>query len=114
MVRSGYFRQYDYGSAEANLKHYNNEQPPFYAIEYFAERLKDVPILLAVGSNDDLSPKKDVDILVSMLPESAEVHYINDYNHLDYMWADDAKELLYTPLILPFLKKLNGTQSAQE
>jgi hypothetical protein len=48
--------------------------------------------MLFVGSNDALVAPKDFSILKGSLPEICKIVDINDYNHLDYMWAADANQ----------------------
>lgn len=50
--------------------------------------------MLFVGSNDVLVTPLDFEMTKAALPDSAMLHFIDDYNHLDYMWAVDANELI--------------------
>lgn len=108
-VRSDDFKQYDYGSEE-NQKRYGQSTPPAYDIAAFSEVLKDFPMYMAVGKNDDLSALKDVEILEKVMPDSATFEFFDDWNHLDYMWATDAAKRLYNPRVIPFLKKACGVE----
>jgi pimeloyl-ACP methyl ester carboxylesterase len=51
--------------------------------------LASVPTLLFVGGNDALVQPADFQRLLALLPASVKSKNIDDYNHLDYMWAED-------------------------
>ncbi|CAK9799472.1 Lipase 3 [Anthophora quadrimaculata] len=94
-MRSGYFRQFDYGEA-ANMLKYNNLEPPSYDVS----KIK-VPHTIVCASNDWLSQPADVDQLISKLsikPTVYKVPYEN-FNHVDYLFAINASKLVYEPLI---------------
>lgn len=57
-MRSGYFRQFDYGE-EKNMQVYGQEEPLDYDIESFKTRLANVPMMFFVGRNDVLVPERD-------------------------------------------------------
>ena len=66
-----------------------------YAVEKLMENLKDTDLMLFVGQNDALSQKGDVKILIDSLPrDKVSVKHLSDYNHLDYMWAKDANQII--------------------
>ena len=88
MVRSGYFRQYDYGS-DLNVQVYGQKTPPEYDLSTFKNNLEKVKILLFVGGNDVLVNPNDFKKLLSYLPSDVTTKTIDDYNHLDYMWSAD-------------------------
>lgn len=54
--------------------------------------MKDLPIMLVVGSNDWLVVPEDFDQLTAVLPDNINVLHVEDYNHVDYMWAIDANK----------------------
>ena len=60
--------------------------------------LADTNLLLFVGANDALSQPDDFVMLEELLPESTVVR-LGDYNHLDYMWAQDADVLVNDKVI---------------
>ena len=68
-------------------------------------RLVDVPILLFVGTNDYFVAEADFKYLLNNLPSSTQVVSILDYNHLDYMWGDDANKYVAND-VFAFLEKL--------
>jgi lysosomal acid lipase/cholesteryl ester hydrolase len=61
-----------------------------YATEKLIKNLANTDILLLSGTKDAFSQPEDVEILKSFLPKDKTTHIvIEDYNHLDYMWAKD-------------------------
>lgn len=94
-VQSAQFRQFDYGKLK-NIFVYNQPEPPAY-------NLTDVtaPIILHYGANDYLTHEKDVQRLAKQLPNLVENHLIemNLFNHMDFLIAKDAKQLLYDTVI---------------
>jgi len=94
MIRSQNFQKFDYGK-EGNMKAYGQESAPKYDISSFDFRLRNVPCLLFVGDNDVLVEDKDFQQLMQAMPAQTEVVRLNDYHHLDYMWAIDASNLIY-------------------
>lgn len=64
-------------------------------MDSFKARLANVPMMLFIGNNDVLVAPKDFEYLKAVIPlESTTIKYIEDYNHLDYMWARDANEYI--------------------
>ena len=64
-----------------------------YNVSVLKESLKDTNMILFVGEQDALSQPKDVEKLLPLLPEDKfKVVNVQDYNHLDYMWAQDIDE----------------------
>lgn len=99
LVRSGAFGQYDFGRM-SNLAHYGSFTPPHYDLSHVT-----VPVGLFWSSADWLAAPQDVARLQSLLPNvvlSLEVQD-DDFSHLDFVWASDAKELVYTH-VLAFLR----------
>jgi hypothetical protein len=60
-----------------------------------------VPIAVFTGGRDTVI---DPSRLIGMLPPSTVVHHEEDYEHLDFLWADSAKDRVF-PLITEFLKR---------
>lgn len=99
LIKSGAFRQYDFGRL-SNLAHYGSFMPPSYDLSHVT-----VPVGLFWSSADWLAAPQDVAKLQSLLPNvvvSREVED-DDFSHLDFVWASDAKELVYTH-VLEFLE----------
>lgn len=90
MVRSGYFQQFDFGSAAANQIAYGQSTPPLYDTSKFHTNLAHVQMLLFAGANDALVNKYDFAKLLNILPQTnVKSKVVDDYNHLDYMWSAD-------------------------
>lgn len=98
------------GTGTVNLKHWDqmmktgrfatlerDGQPAKdYPVEKLAKNLNNTDLLIFVGSNDALADQADFMKLLAVLPDSDStvVQHINDYNHNDYMWAQDAHQLI--------------------
>nr|CAD7418550.1 unnamed protein product [Timema poppensis]CAD7418902.1 unnamed protein product [Timema poppensis]CAD7419384.1 unnamed protein product [Timema poppensis] len=94
-VKSGYFRQYDHGSLENVLK-YGSLDPPDYDLSKV-----NAPVALHYSNNDWLASPTDVDALESELPNVIGKFLVplDQFNHIDYLWAIDAKTLVYDTVI---------------
>ncbi len=90
---------YDYGCANDNKKHYNQTSPP----EYDLGRVN-VPVALYWAQNDWLADPIDVQYLKKKLPNIVDELNIKFYNHLDFVWAINAKSVLYDRMIKLMLK----------
>ncbi|XP_011696550.1 PREDICTED: lipase 3-like [Wasmannia auropunctata] len=95
LITPGKFRQYDY-SFFGNLIKYGTIQPPKYDLG----RIK-VPVSLHYGTNDWLVNVNDVEELYKNLGNPFGKFRVphEQWNHLDFMWAKDVKELLYDKII---------------
>jgi lysosomal acid lipase/cholesteryl ester hydrolase len=91
MVRAGYFQMFDYGT-DGNMIAYNQTYPPQYNTANFATQLAGVKQMHFVGGNDALVQPSDYARLVKLLPANLKSKTIEDYNHLDYMWAADVNQ----------------------
>ncbi|XP_063865960.1 lipase 3-like isoform X2 [Scylla paramamosain] len=88
------FRAYDYGP-ERNYREYGQTSPPDFSLAKVQ-----VPVALFWSENDALASPLDVAQTASELPQVALNRRINlDYNHLDFMWAEDAGERVYRPAL---------------
>lgn len=89
------FRQYDYGE-EGNIINYNSKNPPAYPLHRVT-----TPVYMYYAQNDWLSPPKDVERLLRVLPNVVSVYKVpyENFNHLDFVWAVDVKHLLYDNII---------------
>ncbi|GLH01895.1 Lipase 3, partial [Gryllus bimaculatus] len=98
-VVSGQFRQWDYGVI-SNTYFYGSSKPPNYNLTRVT-----APVAIFYSDNDWLSNIIDVKRLQALLTRSV-VRMIkvpwNKFNHLDYMWAIDAKRLVYDTVIQTF------------
>ncbi|XP_029680343.1 lipase 3-like [Formica exsecta] len=95
LVKSGQFRQYDYGWLD-NKRKYGSFSPPIYDLKKIQ-----VPVSLHYSSNDWLANIKDVNKLYTELGNPyGKLRVPHDkFNHLDYMWANDVKSLLYDKIL---------------
>ncbi|KYQ55059.1 Lipase 3 [Trachymyrmex zeteki] len=95
IITSEKFRQYDY-SLITNLIKYGTFRPPKYDLR----KIK-VPVSLHYGANDWLAHVDDVDQLEKELGNPLGKFLVphKKFNHLDFMWAKDVKELLYNKIL---------------
>ena len=100
MVRGGEIRKYDYRDEEENKKHYGMPTPPSYEMRRIPS---DLPLLLAYGGADALSVPRDVELLLDVLRgrggDELVVEYREEYAHADFVWAVNARQVVYDPLI---------------
>jgi hypothetical protein len=98
------------GTGTHNLRHWdqNMKNSKFadidgneYDTSVLMKNLANTKMCMFVGANDALAQPEDFALLEALLPEKqVTTFHLDDYNHLDYMWAKD------TPtLILPNLYK---------
>lgn len=90
-IGSGNFSQYDFGPSK-NLEYYHQETPPLYDI-----RKVTAPVSLYYAMNDFFAHPDDVQKLDSELPNRITLNKVSmeKFNHLDFLFARDAVELLY-------------------
>ncbi|XP_013172126.1 PREDICTED: lipase 3-like [Papilio xuthus] len=88
------FRRYDHGWMN-NLRIYGNLMPPKYDLGNIK-----IPVFLHYTYNDPLSQVEDVDRLHKELGASTKMLVpLPLFNHLDFIWGIDAKELLFDKVI---------------
>lgn len=102
-VRSETFKKYDWGSKETNFEKYGQTTPPIYNLSAV-----NVPTAVFGGGNDFLADPNDVDRLMSDLRNGTVVYFNfqQDYSHLDFVWAMDAKTTIY-PQVLSLVQQYN-------
>ncbi|XP_026668832.1 lipase 1-like [Ceratina calcarata] len=95
LVKSGNFRQYDYGK-DKNLEIYNSTEPPEYNISRII-----TPIAMFWGENDWLSTRIDVVRFVNKLPHKPVFYKVpyKKFNHLDFLVARNVRQLVFDQLI---------------
>ncbi|XP_014243472.1 lipase 3-like [Cimex lectularius] len=87
------FRMFDYG--RDNRNHYGSDAPPEYPLGKVTS-----PVILQFSDNDWLAGIKDVEKLYGSLPNARKFEVPYPYfNHLDFLWAINVREVLYDPLI---------------
>ncbi len=98
-------QKFDFGP-EKNLEVYGRPSPP----EYDSAPWMNItcPIHIVIGKADNVMSEEDVNYFMKMLPKHAELSYVEDYGHLDYIWADDAHVKIY-PQLLEFLSRSAGS-----
>ncbi|XP_073025265.1 triacylglycerol lipase 2-like [Primulina eburnea] len=100
MIRQGNIAMYDYGSEDANNKHYGQPTPPEYNMTQIPN---DMPLLLSYGGKDLISDVKDVQTLIDELgdrdPSNLALVYREKYSHLDFVHAINAKQVVYNPIM---------------
>ncbi|TGZ48458.1 hypothetical protein DBV15_11536 [Temnothorax longispinosus] len=98
-IRIKDFRNYDYGIAE-NYKRYKQKIPPSYDFKKIT-----APIILFYSANDMVVTKENVLELGKRLPNvllTEEVPF-KHFSHVDFLWAINAKTLLYDHMKFMFL-----------
>ncbi|XP_077275793.1 lipase 3-like isoform X2 [Temnothorax americanus] len=102
-IRIKDFRNYDYGIAE-NYKRYKQETPPSYDLKKIT-----APIILFYSANDVIVLEENVLELGKRLSNVllTEEVSLKLFNHLDFMWAINAKTLLYDR-VLELLQKFDA------
>ena len=95
-------RRYDYGKEE-NLKRYGSVEPPEYEIS--AVKKWNIKGMVTISNADPFCNPKDTLEFVNRIENKDIVKVLNmeNYNHLDYLWAEDAVVDLY-PKIFEFLQ----------
>lgn len=91
LIRSRRFCQYDHGM-NRNLRIYDRATPPDYNLKNCTAK-----VAIIYADEDTLATTKDAKRLSKELPNVFEVHRVNDdtFNHVDFIWASDVKELVY-------------------
>ena len=107
-IREGKFQQYDYGK-DGNEAQYGSKSPPEYAVDDFPTQLAGVPMMFFAGYNDYFAQDDDFNKVLSHMPSSTQVVRVEDYNHLDYMWAADANGYVNS-LAVQFILGLEETK----
>lgn len=94
MFRSKEFQAYDYGSPTENQKHYNQTTAPIYTI-----RPMRIPTAIFWSGEDWLADPEDVKFIFENVENLVYERYIPDYNHLDFVWAITANQMIYSDVI---------------
>ena len=90
---------YDFGVPSENVLHYNQTTPPIYDLTQVK-----VPVALYSGTNDWLADPTDVDFLRKVLPNIVDNLIVDIYNHQDFVWAVNTREVIYDRM-LELMKK---------
>ncbi|KAG8035475.1 hypothetical protein G9C98_006921 [Cotesia typhae] len=94
-VEFNVFAKYDYGEEE-NVKIYNSSKPTDYDLSKVTS-----PTALIYSEADWYSNPTDVEALFDLLPNIIDVHIVDHpkFTHMDFLWAIDAKSLVYDHVI---------------
>ncbi|KAI5640872.1 alpha/beta hydrolase fold domain-containing protein [Phthorimaea operculella] len=93
LVASGRFCRYDFGE-ELNKFVYGSDPPPAYELSRVT-----TPVQLFYSENDWLSDPRDVQQLAAELPDVVASTLVPGYNHLDFLYATNAKTLIYSKIM---------------
>lgn len=95
LVGNPRFPQYDYG-VKGNLFTYNRSAPPQYNLKNCT-----VPVAIIYSDKDTLTFTRDILRLPHELPNVIEMRRVEDdtFNHIDFVWAKDAKEIVYDHIV---------------
>eukprot|EP00256_Glycine_max_P068589 XP_025983184.1 triacylglycerol lipase 2 [Glycine max] len=100
MIRTGKIAKYDYCGQGQNMQHYGQPVPPLYDMTAIPNEF---PLFLSYGGQDYLSDVKDVQVLINDLKDHDRnklvVLFKEDYAHLDFVRAVNAKQMIYDPMI---------------
>ncbi|GJQ65338.1 hypothetical protein Trydic_g7454 [Trypoxylus dichotomus] len=95
ILTTGIFKEYDYG-IEQNRLIYGSDEAPRYNLSSVT-----VPVSIYYGAGDILSTKMDCEYLAKKIRNAMGLYRVpfRDFNHMDFMWATKARQLLYDPLL---------------
>ncbi|XP_065870853.1 triacylglycerol lipase 1-like [Euphorbia lathyris] len=108
MIRQGTFARYDYGILK-NMRMYGQNKPPVFDLRMIP---KSLPIWLGYGGSDGLADITDVMHTYNELPSKPQLHYLEHYGHVDFLFSTSAKEDVFDDLIAFFRSVGNNTSSS--
>uniref|UniRef100_H2YSR9 Lipase n=1 Tax=Ciona savignyi TaxID=51511 RepID=H2YSR9_CIOSA len=91
--KHGTLKRYDYGHLK-NLEKYGRFNPPTYDFSAFT-----IPTYAFCGFKDTLVVLEDCKKLMTLLPNVIEAHFIPHYTHLDFIFAMNAPQNLYSRVL---------------
>lgn len=102
MYKNKRLAMYDYGKKK-NRKIYNSDIPPEY--DFSAFQNYKIKSLMYISDSDPFSNENDLKHLTDQLNKKyVTIRKMSNYNHLDFLWSEDAKDDIYKDIIL-FLQK---------
>ena len=95
--------EFDYGKKE-NIKIYGTEKPPKYNVQNW--KSWKIPSFITFSDADPYSVDEDTNYFLNHVENKDNFVFkrLKNYNHLDYIWSEDAKNDLYYD-IFSFLDK---------
>ncbi|XP_053604379.1 gastric triacylglycerol lipase-like [Plodia interpunctella] len=108
LVQSKRFCRFDFGP-EVNSKRYGVQEPPDYDLSKIT-----IPVGLFYSSEDWVADPYDVNLLKQHLPNVFMYEFLGDYNHLDYLYASDNKERVFSKIIKSIYDFEHGRNSTTE
>uniref|UniRef100_A0A6P7GXQ8 Lipase 1-like n=1 Tax=Diabrotica virgifera virgifera TaxID=50390 RepID=A0A6P7GXQ8_DIAVI len=100
IAKRGIFAQYNYGP-KRNMQRYNSSIPPIYDINK-------VTACMAIfyAEKDDITTVKGALETIDILPNVCYSHKVEypKFNHIDFIFANNASELVYKPTVDLFRK----------
>jgi len=104
MVNNGKFEMYDFGRRQ-NVQKYGQDTPPQYDVSTIS-----IPTYIFWGSSDWLADQKDVEGLIPKLRNLVGNVFLNDFNHLDFLWGLRAAAEVYWPIIKDIRQQVLNTK----
>eukprot|EP00347_Sterkiella_histriomuscorum_P008746 403343911 len=102
MISQQKFQLFDYG-LEQNLQIYNQTSPP----EIMLENIKEVPIGLFCGENDQISTVEDNRIIRDRLQQNGKLVHYKEYKNIGHSSFMVAKDPQYMKDVIELLQKYN-------
>lgn len=93
LVESERFCRYDFGR-DTNMIAYGQSEPPDYDLSKVT-----VPVMIFYSPKDWLSDPQDVLMLKRHLANVNGLNYLEDFTHIDYVYAADAVDYIYSKII---------------
>ena len=104
MVKSGKLQKYDFEDATQNMQHYGQSTPPEYDIGKI-----NADVRLFWSPADWLADEKDIEgFLLKNINKNSlkENNKLNDFNHLDFIWGNRARDEVYKPIVMEIQKDI--------
>lgn len=93
MIMSKNVQMFDYGKI-GNVIHYNQTTAPVYDLKKMT-----IPTAIYYGELDRLADPTDVEYIRNNLPHIVDDYCIKGWQHVDFVWALNAKQILYDRMI---------------
>ena len=97
LTKSGIFREYDYGSDQANIDHYGSKTIPLINLAKIAK----VPVAMFVGLQDDLADPTDCRNVKAEVPT---LSFYKEYNGMDHSSFGIGKDMGFMNDVIAQLK----------